>query len=142
MNGHPLRYGIPDLKLPLRSGGTLNPSDFAGHQLVVVFCPLDPARSASELKDYERHSKQFSDCDSWLVTIGESSDAACAELACAADDADGNAWTAFANLSESPTNLERQEGAAFIFGRGGALQRVLPGSGHAAHVVQELERRR
>jgi peroxiredoxin len=31
-------YGIPDIELPLPKGGTVNPSDFAGHELVVLFC--------------------------------------------------------------------------------------------------------
>ena len=34
--------------------------------------------------------------------------------------------------------LRREEGATFLFGRGGALQRVWAGSGHAADVLDEL----
>ena len=39
-------YGIPDIELTLPKGGTVNPTDFIGHELVVLFCPLDHGAAA------------------------------------------------------------------------------------------------
>jgi hypothetical protein len=140
MTKRPVRYGIPDLELPLTNGGTLNPGDFAGHELVVVFLPLDPVLSASEIEAYECHEAQFSECDAWLITVGDDTAAACEGKSCMANDPDGDAWTAFAELPGSG-GLNRADGAVFIFGRGGALQRVLAGPDHAPDVAKEITRR-
>ena len=50
MNEATLSFGIPDIDLPRHGGGTVNPGDFAGHPLIVVFCPTDPAAVARELR--------------------------------------------------------------------------------------------
>ena len=64
-------YGIPDIELPLLAGGTINPGNFAGHELVVLFCPLDRAAAEQELADYNRHADQLSYNDAWMIAVGE-----------------------------------------------------------------------
>ena len=34
-------FGVPNIDLPWSCGGTVNPSCFAGHQLLVLFLPTD-----------------------------------------------------------------------------------------------------
>jgi hypothetical protein len=47
-----LNYGIPDVELSWSCGGSVNPSCFAGHQLVVLFLPEAANEQTEELESY------------------------------------------------------------------------------------------
>lgn len=137
----PLKYGIPDIELPRAVGGTVNPSCFAGHALAVVFCPADRAAEVRELDDYARHASQFTGYDAWVLTVGGAAANLSASEACrvaAASDPDGRAWDAFRAMAGPAVPLKRDDGATFLFGRGGALQHVWTGPGHAADLRNQL----
>lgn len=138
-----LRFGIPDIDLPRIGGGTVNPSAFAGHVLVVVFCPDAAEIEAAERSQYERLSPSLSACGGWLVTVSESEmEVHGGEKRCgaAAVDRDGSAWAAFREIAPPELKLDRSEGATFLFARGGSLERVWPGFGRASEVIGELAR--
>lgn len=136
-----LDYGIPDIELPLSEGGTVNPSDFAGHELVVLFCPLDRVAAGRELADYDRYADQLSYNDAWMIAVCGDTKTLPASRVTLAEDPDLEAWRAFCESLDSPEQLPRQEGAVFLFGRGGCLTRAWPGSGHANEVAGELGKR-
>jgi peroxiredoxin len=133
-----LNYGIPDIDLPWSCGGMVNPSCFAGHQLLVLFLPTDEARQAAEFKSYEGLADELSGTDAWFLAVGTrpmmDGDGRRVPVAF---DPDGAAWQAFTKLA-GQAGLERVDGAAFLFTRGGAFHRLWPGSGHAREVVREL----
>jgi hypothetical protein len=134
-------YGIPDIELPLPKGGTVNPTDFIGHELVVLFCPLDRSAAARELEDYNRHADQFSYNDAWVIAVCDDAEALPAGRTTIAADPDLAAWRAFSECLDPPTQLPREDGAVFLFGRGGCVTRTWPGSGHADGVAIELGKR-
>ena len=134
-------YGIPDIDLPLAKGGTVNPSDFAGHELVVLFCPLDPSAAERELADYNRNTDWFSYDDAWMIAVGGGTNAVPASRMTLATEPDRRAWEAFGETMDPPKRLPREEGAVFLFGRGGCLTRAWLGPGHAGVVVSELGKR-
>jgi len=145
MTGTRLNYGIPDIQLPRHDGGTVNPGDFAGHPLIVVFCPVDPAAEARELRNCAERVCEYDDYEAWLITVGRESGASTAESdspSASAYDPDDQAWAAFKKVAgREASELDRAEGATFLFGRGGSLQRSWPGCGHGAEVLAELAER-
>lgn len=143
MSATHLRFGIPDIDLPRASGGTVNPSAFAGHVLVVVFCPAASEREAAELAEYRNLSPRLSAYDGWLVTVSEraiNGQPVEKRSGTAAVDSDGSAWAAFREIAPPELDLDRSKGATFLFARGGSLERVWPGLGHASEVIEELAR--
>jgi len=69
MTGTKSRFGIPDFKLRSPKVGSVNPACFAGHPLLVVFCPADPAPEAEELRHYASYARDLASYDAWLVTL-------------------------------------------------------------------------
>jgi peroxiredoxin len=137
--GH-LNFGIPDVDLPLRGGGTVNPSCFAGHQLVVLFLPADATQRAEEFESYDGLSNELSHTDAWFVVVAsEPFSRPHAKTRIASDPGD-KAWRMFKEVAGDAT-LDRQSGAAFFFTRGGAFHRVWAGPGHAREVADELQAR-
>jgi peroxiredoxin len=134
-------YGIPDLELPLPKGGTVNPTDFVGHELVVLFPPLDRAAAARELADYNRHADQLSYNDAWMIAVANDTETQPASRITLAVDPHLAAWRAFGDSLDPSKRFPREEGAVFLFGRGGCLTRAWQGSGHASDVVKELGER-
>lgn len=134
-------YGIPDIELLLPNGGTVNPTDFVGHELVVLFCPLDRDAAARELADYDRYADQFSFNDAWMIAVCDDTEALPASRITIAADPDLGAWRAFGECLDPPEQLPREDGAVFLFGRGGCVTRAWRGSGHANDVVKELGKR-
>lgn len=134
-------YGVPDIQLPMLKGGTVNPTDFIGHELVVLFCPLDRGAAAREVADYDRHVDQLSFNDAWIIAVHDDPEILLASRIQVAGDPDLRAWRAFSKCLDSPELTSREEGAVFLFGRGGCLTRAWPGSGHASDVVKELGKR-
>ena len=115
-----LAYGIPDVELQRSSGGTVNPGCFAGHALVVLFLPADPAAEAKELNAYGEQACHLSANDAWLIAIhgeGERSRAEQEQRIAVAQDVKGDAWAAFESLAQPGLKLSRSEGVTFFFGR-------------------------
>lgn len=145
MTGTRLNYGIPDIDLPRDGGGTVNPGNFAGHPLIVVFCPADRAAEARELRRCAERVCDFDAYGAWLITIGREGGAGPLDADCpsaSAYDPGDRAWAAFKEVAGGGAGgLRRDQGATFLFGRGGSLQRSWPGCGHAAEVLAELGQR-
>jgi hypothetical protein len=139
----PLRYGIPDIALPRSGGGTVNPATFVGHSLLVVFCPTDTAAEAAALNRYLGPECDLTGYDAWLIVVGEKSGKARTGKAhpLTARDPKNAAWNAFVKLARPESALRRDEGASFLFARGGSLQRVWKGAAAAAEVMDELAQR-
>ena len=141
MNSTDFRFGIPNLELGCASGAKINPASFAGHELIALFCPTDPAGAAQEIADYRHYSAEFVERDAWLLTFAE----ACGDFAVdgagrvlTIPDPDRHAWIAFRDLTEHPEEMDRGSGAAFLFMRGGGLHKYWHGAGHAPEVLAEL----
>lgn len=134
-----LRFGIPDIDLCCPSGAVVNPSSFAGHALVVLFCPTDSAEAAGEIGAYRDHCADLVERDAWVLAIGEQ----CAEegpdrILCIRDP-QVKAWQAFRRLADPKEALDRKHGATFLFTRGGNLHRFWHGPGHIRDALSELE---
>ena len=71
MDATEARYGIPDIDLPWSCGGTVNPSCFAGHQLVVLFLPTDPGQGRAEFMSYDKLAGELAGSDAWYLVIGD-----------------------------------------------------------------------
>lgn len=141
MASRDLTFGIPDIELGCTSGTKINPSSFAGHELIALFCPLNAGAAAQEIAAYLHHSAEFARRDAWLLTFAES----CADIAVDGEtrvltipDPDRHAWAAFRNLSAHPEEMDRSSGATFLFTRGGGLHRYWLGSGYVDEVLAEL----
>ena len=136
-----LRFGIPDVELACPKGGSINPSTFVGHQLVVLFLPTDLAASISELADYASYAAELSATDAWILNIARKADSSLEnrpECHALASDPDDKAWHAFLRLTRRREKSPREDGAVYLFGRGGGLQGFWPGAGHSADVIREL----
>jgi hypothetical protein len=136
-----LRYGIPDIELGCAAGTKINPSCFAGHELIALFCPLDAVEAAQEIEAYRRHSAEFVERDAWLLTFHDqcsdpSVDGPVRVLTI--PDHDRRAWVAFRDLTGHSEEFDRNSGATFLFTRGGGLHRYWHGVGHVDEVLKEL----
>jgi hypothetical protein len=136
-----LKYGIPDIELGCAAGTKINPSCFAGHELIALFCPLDAGAAAQEIEAYRRHSASFVERDAWLLTFADQcSDASVDGPArvLTIPDRDRHAWVAFRDLTGHSEEFDRSSGATFLFTRGGGLHRYWHGPGHVDEVLKEL----
>jgi len=137
-----LKFGVPDVDLTWSCGGTVNPSCFVGHQLFVLFLPTDQERQAAELKSYDAQADAFAGTDAWFLVIGQPETFPLLHRSTPiAFDTEGTAWGAFLELAEDELTSNREDGAGFLFTRGGALHRVWNGPGHAVELVRELKER-
>lgn len=135
-----LRFGIPDMTFGCAGGPAVNPSSFAGHALVILFCPADPLQAGEEVASYRGHCAELVDQDAWVLAFGAER-AALEEgpgRILALEDPCGGAWDAFRRLADEPGRFARESGATFFFTRGGNLHRSWPGPGHVAEVLSEL----
>ena len=135
-----LKYGIPDVELSWSCGSSVNPSCFAGHQLVVLFLPKDPEGQKAEFESYQKLAEELSGTDAWLLVIGYDTHIQADAKTPVALDPDGRAWLAFKQVA-GDLKLERSDGAAFFFTRGGVFHRLWAGRGHACEVLEELRTR-
>lgn len=136
-----LKFGIPDVDLRCASGRTVNPSSFVGHELVVLFGPLDPDAAEREIAAYRHHCEEFVDRDSWLLVFTEheqSSSVDGQDRILRIPDLDRHAWVAFRDLTHHAEEMDRSSGATFLFTRGGGLHRYWHGAGHVDEVLAEL----
>ena len=136
----PLKFGIPDIDIACGAGRKVNPSAFAGHELVVVFCPADPEQAAFEIDSYRKYAANFVEYDAWVLVFGDQCDLGPGQVGHPQliADTDRHAWVAFRDLTHSPETLDRADGATFLFTRGGGLHCYWHGSGHVHEVLEEL----
>jgi hypothetical protein len=130
-----LRYGVPDVEFGCAKGGTLNPSKFVGHQLLVLFLPTAEEAAVRELQSYSELARDFAENDAWLMGVAHESAPSPALV-----DRCQQGWRAFERLLNPHEPHKREEGGAYLFGRGGNLQRAWFGPSHASDVVEELTR--
>lgn len=133
-------YGIPDIELASQHGGTVNPSNFVGHDLIVLFCPAEPLAAASELASYNALAEALAYNDAYMVAV------CCAEAGSPASriliSADSErARDAFGKCLDGTERLRADEGGVLLFGRGGCLRQTWHGTGHAREVIQALGER-
>ncbi|HEU4956537.1 MAG TPA: hypothetical protein VFT40_02795 [Sphingomicrobium sp.] len=133
-------YGIPDIELAGQHGGTVNPSNFAGHDLVVLFCPADPLAAAKELASYNALADALAYNDAFMVAV------CCAEAGLPASriliSADSErAWDAFGKCLDGTDHLRADQGGVLLYGRGGCLRQSWQGTGHAKEVIHALGER-
>jgi peroxiredoxin len=136
---------IPDVVLHKCGGGEINPSALVGEELVVIFCPADPAAAAREIEAYRALVRDFEDHGVWILgVVAEGIDQAphgAGEPSIAlAHDPSGAAWSAFAPGLDDPEAL-RPSGATFLFTRWGSLDRAWAGTGHATEVLEQARKR-
>ena len=136
-------FGIPSVELDRVGGGRINPADFAGHELVVFFCPADAESAAKEVEAYSQRAAAFVDGGAWLLgIIAKTPDSLSVKQSGShimlAWDPDGAAWTAFESLLDPADRGEQKDGGAFFFQRGGCLARAWAGAGHAADALKAL----
>lgn len=136
-----LKFGMPDIDLGCASGRKINPSSFAGHELIALFCPLDLDAAAQEIAAYRQHCAEFAQHDAWLLTFVDS----CGDITIDGEtrlltipDPDRHGWVAFRDLTDHAEEMDRKSGATFLFTRGGGLHRYWHGAGHVDEVLAEL----
>lgn len=134
-----LTYGVPDIQLPGPSG-QVNPSDFAGHDLIVLFCPADKDDAARELADYNGLTHQLAFNDAYMVAVCDKDAGSPASRISTANTA-SRAWAAFSRCLSPHERSAPEDGAVFLFGRGGCLRKAWRGSGHAKEVIRSLGER-
>jgi hypothetical protein len=132
--------GVPDIELAGAEGRTVNPSDFAGHDLVVLFCPADRQSAARELADYNALADALAYNDAYMIAVCGPEAGLPASRISVATDAE-RAWEAFSSCIGKRERPSQAEGAVFLFGRGGCLRQMRPGVGHAKEVGQWLGER-
>lgn len=134
-----LKFGIPDIDFACPSGSKVNPASFAGHELIVLFGPLDPVAAAQEIAAYGEQSAEFVASDAWLLAFAdECSDVGGPSRVLTIPDPDRHAWVAFRDITAHPEEMDRSSGAVFLFTRGGNLHRYWHGSGHVEEIIAEL----
>jgi hypothetical protein len=132
-----LKYGVPNIELDWSSGGTVNPTCFVGHQLVVLFLPKDARQQTAEFESYEKLAEELSGTDAWFLVVGDRPYVKNGAKTPVALDPDDKAWAALKEIA-GDAKLDRSTGAVFFFTRGGAFHRAWAGVGNADAVVKEL----
>lgn len=133
-------YGPPDIELVGEQGRAVNPANFAGHDLVVLFCPSNPQAAAQELAAYNALADALAFNDAYMIAISERDAGLPASRIALSADFD-RAWDVFSGCSSKRERPTPGEGAVYLFGRGGCLRKVWHGAGHAKEVAQALGER-
>lgn len=133
-------YGPPDVELTGRQGHMVNPANFAGHDLVVLFCPSDSNAAAQELAEYHALAEGLTYNDAYMIAICNREARPPASRIVLATDID-RAWDAFSQCSSKRRRPYPDDGAVFLFGRGGCLRKSWEGAGHAREVMRTLAER-
>jgi hypothetical protein len=130
----------PDIWLQCEQGSPVNPAAFAGHELVVLFCPTSHDYAAREISSYLKHAESFTCRDAWVLIFADNANTLAKQgqgMRIVADP-ERKAWVLFRDLTEEPEALDRADGAVFYFARGGGLSRYWQGSGHVRQVLKEV----
>jgi hypothetical protein len=109
--------------------------------LLVLFLPTVDEAAVRELQSYSERARDFAENDAWLMGVAHESAPSPALLDrchAMATDPDQQGWRAFQRLLNPHEPHKREEGGAYLFGRGGNLQRAWFGPSHASDVVEEL----
>lgn len=133
-------YGIPDIELAGQDGGTVNPADFAGHDLIVLFCPAEPLAAASELASYNAQADALAYNDAFMVAVCCGEAGLPASRIVISTDAE-RAWEAFGKCLDEGVHPRADCGGVLLFGRGGCLRQTWHGTGHAKEVIRVLGER-
>lgn len=136
---------IPDIILQRAGGGEINLSAFIGQELVVIFCPADPAAVGREIEAYRSLAGEFQNHGVWILGVlaGESDPPprpAGEPSIALVHDRSGSAWAAFAPWLDRDASAQRAQGAVFLFERWGCFDRAWAGTGHAKEVLEESRR--
>lgn len=134
-------FGPPDVDLLGLHGGMVNAANFAGHDLVVLFCPSDPEAAARELADFNELSDDLAYNDAYMVAVCARGTGSPASRIAMTEDVE-RAWAAFSPCCGKHNPAYPAEGTVLLFGRGGCLRKVWKGTGHANEVSQALGERR
>lgn len=132
---------VPDIALERLDGGRIDPADLRGQNLVVFFCPSDPAAAAREIDAFGDFAERFADAGAWVLGVLEGplppnlakEGEPRIELA---QDSDGCAWAHFEPALRCHGNPARSAGAVFFFERWGTLRKAWPSSGHARDALE------
>jgi hypothetical protein len=103
---------------------------------------MEQGAAASELHDYAARLGEVAKYDAWLLAVAEPAQQLDATKVTIVQDEAGGAWDAMSGCVAEGPELSRDKGAAFVFSRGGSLQKVFSGPGRAAEVIAELGSRR
>jgi hypothetical protein len=136
----PRTIGLPDVELTGAQGAKVNPSNFAGHDLVVLFCPEDRKAAAQEMAEYNMLTDALAYNDAYMIAVCDPEAGLPASRISIASDAK-RAWDAFGKCLDDHQGGPRGEGTVFLFGRGGCLRQVWQGVGHASEVARALNER-
>jgi peroxiredoxin len=132
---------LPDIELSGANGSRVNPSDFAGHELIVLFCPAKLPDATQELAEYNALADAIAFNDAYMIAICDPKAGSPASRVTLASDPQGLAWNLLAECLSPQERMEPDKGAAFLMGRGGCLKRSWHGSGHAQSVRHALGER-
>lgn len=133
-------YGVPNIDLAGQHGRAVNPADFAGHELVMLFCPAEKKTGAAEMAAYNGLADALAYNDAYMVAICGSDGGAPASRILVSNDTE-RAWDAVVQCLDGTNKLDPDEGAVLLFGRGGCLTKVWRGAGHADEVAMALGER-
>jgi peroxiredoxin len=134
-------YGLPDIELPGAKGATVNPANFAGHDMVVLFCPAARQAAAGELAAYNSLAERLAFNEAYMIAVCDPEAGAPASRILLATDPEQRAWKAFGECVGKNERPSPGEGAVYLFGRGGCLRRIWQGTGHADEVMHWLGER-
>lgn len=137
---------VPDIALQCLDGSPIDPADFRGQNLLVFFCPSDPAAAAREIEEFGVLARDFADAGVWILGVLEGPIPR--RLAKQADphiqlaqDSDGCAWSHFEPVLRSHGKPDRFRGAALLFERWGSLREAWPCGGHARDALEAARAR-
>jgi hypothetical protein len=133
-------FGIPHVELSSERGKTFNPTDFAGHPLVMLFCPTEQSAAERELAAYNGLAESLAYNDAYMVAICCTEAGQPASRILVSADAE-RAWNALSKCLDGAEKPDPDKGAVFLFGRGGCLTKVWRGLGHANEVAKALGER-
>jgi len=136
---------IPDVVLQRAGGGEINPSALTGQELVVIFCPAEPAAAAREIEAYRALAGEFQDHGVWLLGVladGVEPPAppSGGPRIALAHDSSGAGWLAFSPWLDGARG-QRAQGATFLFTHWGGFDTAWAGTGHASEVLEKARRR-
>jgi peroxiredoxin len=133
--------GLPDIRLVGDQGREVNPRDFAGHELLVLFCPADLEAATRELAEYNSLADALAYNDAYMIAICDLNAGSPASRVTMASDPDRVAWAAFSDSLPLAEQASSGAGAVFLIGRGGCLNQSWRGVGHAQKVREALSER-
>lgn len=136
-------FGVPKASVVAVDGKVVDLSVFAGHPLILAFCPVGACGAAGLLHDLSNLADNIAANDAWVIGITDDPLPPGADdlRLLLARDPDARLYAILCDHLREPSG-DLSHGAVFLFGRGGNLQRYWAGQPDAKEVVEELARRR